>query len=152
MHFSIQFKMSKVHDNIASQSDKMNGNLLTLVIVSFLLHSSSKDCITHSFICTKNQVIKQVRYKLHANLTCVFKQFTMHIKDVNQRAGQPKSWLSITNIKHVRKLTRMAINLVSGLHTAFKFSPSLFNESESLVLPQSHSMLNQQEIHNTVNI
>lgn len=35
--------------------------------------------------------------------------------------------------QYTSKLTRIAINLASGLHAACKFSPSLCNESESLL-------------------
>lgn len=35
--------------------------------------------------------------------------------------------------QYTNKLTRIAINLASGLHAACKFSPSLCDESESLL-------------------
>lgn len=135
--------------NIASQSDKLNGSLLTLVIVPFHLHASSWDYTPYSIVNSTKQVIKQVWLwqqitYLHVNQTCVSKQFKMHIKYLNQRAGaglQNKSVIhyiihiddKLITHQQTRKLTRMAINLASGLHTACKFSPSLCKESESLL-------------------
>lgn len=59
-------------------------------------------------------------------------------KTCDQQAGLHNTDIHHTN--HIDnhtankwKLTRMAINLASGLHTACKFSPSVRNESESLL-------------------